>query len=194
MQSVTEQIQTIGTILAGDELPAALRSETMVVGNRQGGAHPIRIKVIISEDSLPSLSFGSVFIAFRARGVAALPIPRIFAAMAADTSFIPLPLFEASGKIIRMIGLMRREKRSRKPVFSATFIIPHHRHIKAMSENAVVTALPAPSMAAEVKSSVVPLNSEQITDNTIRIPENFIAIILISLKNMISIDNNGILW
>ena len=199
--SENEHNHTIGTIEAGEVLPAALRSVTTVVGNKQGGAQPLSIKVVISFESLPFFPSGSAFIAFRARGVDALPTPSMFAAIAAEVSFKPLPLFDASGKTSFIMGRMRREKRSRTPVFSATFIIPDHKHINAIRENAVVTALPAPLIAAEVNVSVFPLINENMTDITIRQPENFTANcdppsknVKRFLKKLKSIDNYGIIW
>jgi hypothetical protein len=152
IHSENEHNHTIGTIAAGDTLPAALRSVTTVVGNKHGGAHPTSIKVVISFESLPFLPLGNAFIALIARGVDALPTPRMFAAIAAVASFIPLPLFEASGKTFFIIGRISRVKSSNAPVFSATFIIPDHKHINAIRENAVVTAFPAPFIAAVVNA------------------------------------------
>ena len=74
-----DTIQTAGTMEAADVLPAPERSAITVVGKRQGGAQPMSVKVTISFVALVFPSVFKAFIAFMLNGVAALPIPKMFA-------------------------------------------------------------------------------------------------------------------
>ena len=175
-QRANEQIITAGTTEVGSVLPEAARSATTVVGNRHGGAQPMSVNVMRSSPAMPSFSHPSFFVAARASGVAAFPMPRKFAASEVDISFTPSPLLAVFGKTRRRIGDKSRERVLRIPPCSATFIIPHQRHIIGRSENATLTARVPPEIAASVSDATFPVKKAHTTDMRIITPEIFNAI------------------
>ena len=87
-------------------------------------------------------------IAARPSGVAAFPMPSMFAAMFIEI-FSPTAVCAAySGNRRRISGERMRETFSVSPACDAMFISPSHRHIAPISSSAVSTALCAPSAAA----------------------------------------------
>ncbi len=179
--SENEHIQVGMRISEGAVLPAAALKAMTVVGNRQGGAQPIKVKVMRSSPASPSFVFSSFLAAERESGVAAFPIPRRFAESAAAVSSLPIPLLQAFGNARRIIGLIRRDISLRAPHFCATDIIPPQRHISGKSDRTTDNALPPPDSAASVREEVVPQKKEAMTDITIIIPEILIAIFILLL-------------
>ena len=166
-----EQIQTVGRMSKGVVLPAALRSEIIVVGTRQGNAVPRTVKVIMSSVAVSLFPSESDLIAATASGVAALPTPRIFAAIAAEISDIPRRLFHASGKSGFRTGDITADNLSRKPSFSAHLITPLHRHIMPISDMVRVTAREHPDTAASESAVIFPLKRANKNEKAMIMPE-----------------------
>ena len=124
-----------GTTERGFCDPAPLLKAIIVVGSRLAAAVFITARVIISRDAssffppLLMLSLCNFFIASSARGVAAFPIPKRFAAMQAEISSAPSPLFAASGKNSFIMGEISFDSTLIAPALRKTSIIPHQRHI-----------------------------------------------------------------
>ena len=76
--------------------------------------------------------------------------------MAAVISFLPRPLFHASGKILPRRGDKILLSLSSTPESRKTFIIPHQKHDIPQSSSEIDTLLEQPSIIAVVKAEMFP--------------------------------------
>lgn len=95
-------------------------------------------------------------------GVAALPIPRMFAVMFID--MYSFAFSELLGNSRVTIGAIILHIMLDIPLFSAIFIIPVQKHIAPANENIVDTALCAPSKTALSVASIFPVAAAVIRD------------------------------
>jgi len=119
-------IRVVGKMAEGSAEPFSARSPMIPVGSR---AMPL---VLMARKStmallavpLSALSSSSSFMAFRPKGVAALPRPRALAAM--FMTMAPMAGWSGgtSGKSRTRTGRMRRAMKRRPPASSSTFIRP----------------------------------------------------------------------
>ena len=177
-----EQIHTGTRIMAGSEESADRRKARRVVGSRLIEAVFSTARVIISSVALPGsgLSRSSASMAFIAKGVAALPMPRMLALILADISSRPLPVRYAVGKSIFRRGAINFESFVIKFAAFKTRMTPHQRHIIPNKERVRVTALAAPSITAFPNACIFPLRRAAIKDVIHRI-EKVLPSILITL-------------
>lgn len=177
----------------GSAEPAAVRSATIVVGRRFAAAVLRTAREIISDDGRarePPLSVcvsQSFFIAASARGVAAFPIPRRFAAMLAEISSRPFPA-PADGKKNFIIGRSGFVKSETAPDFFKTFMIPHQRHILPIRESVSVTADDAPSVIAVQSAPVLPFVNEKTNAIPHIRPKTFPSIFCSSPLDFVLLD------
>ncbi len=106
-------------------------------------------------------------------GVAAFPIPSIFAVI-----FIEIyrrAVSELLGKSLVTTGAIKRQIRFDTPLFSEIFIMPVQKHIAPANDISVETAVDAPSKTAFIVSSMRPVMTAVIIDTiTIKLHIKFI--------------------
>lgn len=162
-EHTAEHIHTAGTTRNGLSAPAARRSAQTVVGITDMEDVLSTASVIMSSlavprgTPMPRARSSSFFIAARAYGVAALPIPRMLALMFAAISSTPQPERTASGNTTRKSGVIRRVRCLSTPAFLKSSIMPHHRHIVPHSVSVSFTAPEAPSSTAHESASARPV-------------------------------------
>ena len=167
-------------ILNGAEDPALLRSAIRVVGRRLIEDVPSTARVTISSVALTLSGFCSCifFIASSAKGVAAFPIPSIFALSAAVISCFAQPVRQAFGKTWRSMGDNILLSFSISPALRSTSIIPHQRHILPARVKVSWTDAEAPSRAALDSSVIFPVKAAQITETAHSMKKHFPSMIL----------------
>lgn len=139
-------------IFSGLALSARVRRVISVTGRMLTGDEFITARVIMSSLAVVFgvLSFCIFAIADSANGVAALPMPRIFAAIFAEHSSMPLPVLYAVGKSSLSRGDMSLESNLIAPAVLSTSSKPLYKHITDNSPILRSTARAAPSnMAGE---------------------------------------------
>lgn len=156
----------IGAIIeVGSGEPAAARREIMVVGISWNEVVLSTTSIHIFADGFWGVGFSpsSVCAAIIPIGVAALPIPSMFA-----VTFIEMyrsAASDAPGKSLEITGEIKRHILSDTPLFSDIFIIPVQKHIAPAKEISVDTAVDAPSKTALTVSSTRPVTIEVIIED-----------------------------
>lgn len=122
-------IRVVGKMAAASAEPFSARSPMMPVGSRARPLVLMARKSTIALVAVPfsALSVSSSFMAFKPKGVAALPSPRALAAMFMTIAPIAGWLGGTSGKSRTSTGRIRRAMKARPPASSTIFIRPRKR-------------------------------------------------------------------
>ena len=123
--------------------------------------------------SLSGLALCIFSIAARASGVAALPIPRMFADRAAQISSFPCPDFQVLGNTRRSMGDRILESFCTAPASRRTSMMPLHRHMAPAREKIREIAFVAPSTTAFDTSERFPVETAKKTDIETRTKKHF---------------------
>lgn len=148
------------------EAAAVLRA-IIVVGSNWNDVVLSTISIHISSDARSGVGFdlSSSVMAFIPIGVAALPMPKMFAVMFMDMYFFASG--GADGKRRFINGFNSFSIFSAIPDFSATFNIPVQKHITPANDKTVSTDAFAPSNAAFTVASRLPFTAAVISEKII---------------------------
>lgn len=188
----SELIHTAGRISAACVALYAARMDMIVVGIICREAVLMTVKIHISEDGFFGLGFilSSSSIAAIPAGVAALPIPKIFAVIFAVMSFEAFPPLFSFGKSLCIIGEKNFSAFDVTPLRSAISSIPDQKHISPVKDRTTSVDFFAASNIAAAVCEVVPFANDikkaaDMHTGHIRFieipPKNFIIILLINL-------------
>jgi len=119
---------------------------------------------------LSEFIFSSSHIAFSPKGVAAFARPKMFAIIFIEIALSAAEPFFKFGNKIFVRGLIRFANIFVRLLFSAILSIPHHIIIAPAKPKSVWTLLFAPSKAAEVSLSKLPVKKAHITEIKIKNP------------------------